>query len=486
MIKYYLFVFSFLTSFYLGAQDFYEWSVGGENTALTFQYLVADESGVVAVGETGPLNTYRNSPRFLQSNNEKSTLEGYDLSRESQLVLFLDKAGKLGHKLSFNARYESIHGVLIDDNKNIILLVEIEAIEYGENDNPIGYFTVFSSREMKPAGFHLVFLTRQGEFIKSVPASTINSTELEINNFLRHPSGTLVLAGTADPGKPVSNKSAEVLGGGGDFVMMLDTTGIVQWVDVVSFRENSCCTKNGQGTSLSITPNGTIYFGSSYLTGGVFSNGLHTLTPTKYTKNKSSNFEAYVISYQKNGKMNWVKPYESQSYLLALYGNNSGVYVSHQTKSSIAFGLKVDTSQAKFNGLTLLDKNGKVQWTNMYNDLKVEHITEVNNQIVLFQTIESYDFNKKVKIDAVELPERTKMVLSTIDKSQKLKVLKTAKFQLENRNDPILIATDLKNNLYIGGIIFCGLPTELNIYDSSLPSVKCYASTPVIGKVLLK
>src|SRR5690606_12968460 len=145
------------------------------------------------------------------------------------------------------------HGILIYDHQQIIMLVEIETIEYSQNDEPMGYLPAFTNRDLQPAGFNLVFLTRKGDFMKSIPTNHINSSELEIFNFAKHPNGSLILAGGADPGKLVTNKDAEVYDGGGDFVMMLDTNGTVEWIDVISYRENICCSRMGQNTSLSIS-----------------------------------------------------------------------------------------------------------------------------------------------------------------------------------------------------------------------------------------
>lgn len=488
MKKYGLFLLVFISAFHLNAQGFYEWSVGGEGTALTLQYSAADKSGLVVVGESHPLNMIQTTPRFLQSGDEESSLDGYYLVQERQWVLFFDQQGKLTKELAVNLNYNRIHGVLVNDIEEVVLLMEIGEVDYTEDDESMGYLPRFTYRDREPvkSGFHFVYLSRKGDFLKSISASTINFEELEILNFQLHPNGSFVLAGAADSGRPVLTKEEEVLGGGGDFVMIVDTSGHVEWLDIISYRENSCCSRTSQNTSLSISPDGTIYFGGSYLTGGVFSNGLHTLVPSKYSKNNTSNFGAYVVSYQQSGKINWVKPYEAQSYLFALHGNKNGVYVSHQTRGSVAFGTPVDTSGAKFNGLSLIDKKGKVKWTQMSNSLKAKLISEVNDQVILLQTDEKFDFNKKLKIGKTELPERTRMLISSIDVKQNQTVLKSTNIELESRNDPILFSRDLQGNIYLGGTIFCGFSIGLKKIESSLPAIDCYGATPVIGKILLE
>lgn len=485
MIKCYFLALVLIVGFNLSAQQFYEWSAGGESTALTFQYMVADESGVIAVAETNSLNMVRKTPRFLQSEGEESMLSGYSLNQPGQLLLFFDKAGKISRKIEFRPQYESIHGIVINDHHDILLLVYVEATETGENEWPMGYLPAFSGRNLHPAGFNLVFLTREGKFRKSIAARDINPSSLDIFNFEWHPNGSLVLAGGADPGKPALNKEAEILGGGGDFVIMLDTNGSVQWADAISYRESTCCTRLSQNTSLSIAPDGTTYFGGAYRNGGIFSNDLTTLVPKKYKKNNDG-FEAYIISYSEKGKINWVKVYEEQSVLYALQGTKLGVYASHKTQGELAFGTKVDTSRAKSTGLTFLDKKGKVKWTKMFRSYKVHDITLSGDALIFLYTALNLNINQEFKIGETQLPERTQILLTSLDQNQDLKVLKTGTFRLESRNEPILFAGDNMGNFYLGGNIFCTLPIDLERFDPSLPPVECYGSAPVIGKVLAK
>lgn len=469
----------------LVAQPFFEWSAGAEGTGMTFLYMAADELGVAAVAETEALNSMRSTPRLLQAGGEESRFSGYSLNHSGQSLLLFDPNGKITHKIDFYTDYNSIYGVVLREH-TIIILTYIEGVELKGRDWK-GYLPTLSGEELYPAGYNLVILSREGKFKKSIACTDMNPEQLAVHDFRIHPNGSYLISGGASPGKPALNDKAEILGGGGDFIMMLDTTGKVNWVDVVSFRTNSCCSRLAQNTSLSIAPDGTFYFGGNYNNGGVFSTGLQTLAPQKYSI-RSSPHEAYVISYTPKGKVNWLKVYEEQSVLFALQATGSGVYASHKTQGDKVFGLTADTTHGKSHGLTFLDKKGDVEWSHLYQSYKVYGFIRIDGQVYLAHTaLRLINGLEDSRIAGVQLPERTQFVLSSINqKTHSIDVIKSAPFKLEERNEPILLTHDALGNIYVGGIIFCTLPLDLQIREPSLPPVECYGSVPVLGKVSLK
>lgn len=462
-------------------QTFFDWSTGSENTGMAFQYLASHPEGVVAGAEISALNYTRDTPKYLQADGKESIASGYSLNQSGHQVLFFDKKGIVLWNIQFDRDLSSLRGIAVKDNGDIVLLVYVKYYDEDEMENPVGYLPRNITREPQPAGYTLLYVSSSGKVKKIVPAQNLNPEVSGVTSFRMHPNGYLVLGGEANPGKPALNLDQKALDGGGDFVMMLDTNGMPRWVDVISYRAETCCSRLAQNNSLSITPDGTIYFGGTYKVGGIFSNGHQTMTPKKYDQ-KHDGYEAYVVSYTPEGEINWINTYQEQSVLYALQGTDDGVFAAHKTHGGLAFGLPADTTNNKINGLTYMNRKGKVKWNKMLPVTKTEAMAlDEDGEVIVVHSMK-YNYRGRVStLAGTELPDRTDIIITSIDKDEEMEVLKPGKLLIESRNDPILISRDNDGNLFLAGLVHCGLPIDLKLIDESLPKIECYGGVAILG-----
>lgn len=474
-----------LTTF---SQNSFEWVTAGQSMSMDYLVLEAHpDGGVVALAEKSQLNYITDEVRFVQGDGSDYT--GWSLMSNSNvdILLYFDDKGRIQWLKAVRSDYVRISSVTTGKDGVIYVVAYVEEYDEDSNGNIIGYLGELndSPNEAIPYGYKILTYNVKGQIQSIIPLQNIEeSADIEVTNFALAPNGQYILSGFMENGKIASNLKTEALNGGGEFVIAIDKEGMPIWADVVSQRRNSCCSQTSEGSSLDVAPDGTVYLAGTYFTGGVFSNGLETMAPGKFTGNRNNAREAYVVSYSPKGKINWVKTDESSSTMHKMVATEDGVFLAHVISGPKSFGTKVDTIGMRSTVFTFINTRGKVKWNEVSAAYSVQDIgVNSKGEVVvagLFKKIMS-SYDTPGHFGKFTMKEREELFIVTLD--TKGNFINLWSDHLLTSSDPIHFAIGPNDEMFLSLEIWCTLSLELGMIDKSFPNLKCSGGTPFLGKI---
>ena len=490
---------------------------GQFNWCTAFQGVQAEYIGakpypggglVALVGKGAYSFSYGGQEMFVQGGGRPYQANELLANRGGFAIMRLNGSGSVIWASAISDDVAEVLQLAVDEDGNTYLFVMIKAQddaldddEYeDENAKQYGYLFLRGSEQEDyldqyhydegkpdkslrfPVGAAIVKLNAGGAIVRVTTVKQLaENADLEVTSMHYYGEGNLLLGGFTDQGKLAENLSVEAHEGGGNFVLMIDSTGTPVWGDVVSYRLSSSLRTSDCGTEVDVAPNGTIYMGGTYFTGGVFSNGLQTLAPDEYTLRGSNLREAFVVSYNPKGKINWVSVDKSNSTFYDLLATDDGVYVSHNIKGALAFGSKVDTSNASFSALTKLNTKGKTVWNKMTNNNRLVCLERGYNETLVVAGKISNRITP-IKWGKFSTKEEDDVFIITLDKNGEALDLWSANLW---RSEVALklIVTPTNNDTFLAFEAWCGQPGKLSSRNSNLPDVMCHGGAAVLGKI---
>ncbi|MGJ8660809.1 MAG: hypothetical protein ACSHXL_02100 [Bacteroidota bacterium] len=485
-----LLITSLLLANYMFSQKRFEWGSAPQGVSMEYISLNAfPGGGVFAISDNSRLNEMRGDWKFVDGKGKEFTRSALTMNDGEYKLLRFAEDGSLLWFQSWQGEYLQIQASTVGPDGKIYLAVYIDY--YDENEDGeygvIPYPNGNGYKEVTP-GNAIIQLSKNGDIERIISVPDLNEeAELEIMDFQIYNGNQFLMVGVSEDGKLTKSLDLEDVGGGGDFIILLDHDGKTVWADLVAHRKNSCCTGTTEGTHVSVAPDGTIYLGAAYFNGGIFTNGLQTLAPAEYSANSHSNSsEAYVVSYSPKGEINWIKTAGSRSRLHGLVATNKGVYVAHRDWGNRSFGENIDTTGNDNFVITYLDEKGKSNWNFVTEIERIGGMVIDENQNLIATgdyKNQGLNYNQKGKIGDLEMGEREKTFVVKI--SPKGKVLKLWSVKLStNRNViPLLVYTD-KKSVFLTTETQMGANLKINLYYPELPSVTANWGCALLAKIV--
>ncbi|MBO6515034.1 MAG: hypothetical protein JJ975_00605 [Bacteroidia bacterium] len=490
------------------AQNKFERALASQGVSFLYQNVVSlDNGSSVAWIDKERLSYQQGDQVFKDSKGQIFQEMGLVENTNADMIIGMDQSGKPYWTKTIYQEEGKILGMVEGEENEIICVLLVHEQEVLDNwilmetnktsqekevQTPIkskSQVQVPYGTRLMP-GINLVTLSSAGSVLKSIPVRNLtNLDEMDIEGCVFQPNGTIILNGFIKGNTLASNIEPPVFSGtgGGDFILAIAQTGIPLWGDIVHYRDPSCCTQTTEGSAVSVAPDGTVYFAGSYFNGGIFSNKLQTLTPRKYEIKPHDLAEMYVVSYTGKGKIRWIKTANAESRFHALSANNQGVVLGFYSQKKNLFGMKVDPTldETHTTHLVKLNSNGNSEWLKSTQFQRIHQLKNLDG--VKHACVSSYKlgFKEGKRIGQVEIPEEDDLVVFEIDANSYVLKYWSASLLL-SREKIQLCQVDKRNNTFLIAFeTWCGLPLDLNKVDSSLPSVKCYGGTTIIGEIKL-
>lgn len=474
---------------FVRAQSAYEWVTAGQTMSMLYYGLEPHpDGGVIALAERSQLSYITNEIKFVQGDGTESNDWNLKSTGNGNILMRLDGNGKVIWTKATRSDYVYPYQLSSNGKGSFFLWVYIDHYDENDEGEPIGYLGDLNDDPMEefPPGYAIVELNKQGSVQKvtTIP-HFLEDADFDLYSLHAYDDGQFLIGGFMHDGKLVNNLEMEALGGGGEFVMKIDKDGVPVWGDVVSYRKNTCCSQTTEGSMVDVAPDGTIYMGGTYFTGGVFSNGKQTMAPGNYTGNKTQYTEAFVVSYSPEGKMNWFSVDQSFSRFHRLKATNDGVYIAHKIAGPKAFGSKVDTLDRWTTTLSYINTKGKTKWNkptmfDKFDDIEVS--TQGDILVCGLYKARGKFFKQLGEIDNLQMGERHDSFVVSLDPlTGKAKKIWSDNLLLSKERS--LIAINDKDELFFSTEVFCSMSLDFNILDEKFPAIKCYGSLPMLARL---
>jgi len=269
----------------------FEWAASASNVDLSYSFSSVDFNNNIVVGGHALRNfTHKGKTEIYDAKGEILPIDNY--LNEEYIVLSYSPEGKVNWNFTLNSRFSELNGITHDGNGNTILLINVLAYKYIEGEN-FGAIPEINNRNYILSGYYLLYINSDGSYLKKQKIFSGSHTNINIS---------AINAAEGDELEVEAGKA------GGDFLLVLDENGIVNWADVVSYNKETCCSYYSQMCEAAISPDGTIYLGGTYKNGGTFGGNTTIISSQKNVNGQDiRTFETYVASYSPAGKLNWVK-----------------------------------------------------------------------------------------------------------------------------------------------------------------------------------
>lgn len=459
---------------YAFGQQSFDWALAAQGVSMNYVHIQSHpDSGFVALAEQSQIDMIRFKESVLRYSAGNTSEDERELHNQTgYVVLRLDDDG---HVIWYRFLQSEVMGITGRSGGEVFLLIEIDGWFRKET-----YDDEDEEKENQPQ-FGIVEFSSDGRLEGMTPIKhLLEESRPEFDNFQLYEDDRFLLTGSIRGEKLASNLNASCHRGGGGFIMMVSDKGEPLWADIVSSRKNSCCAYAGEGKTLSVSPDGTIYFGGTYMIGGIFSTGLHTIAPANYSEYQKDAREAFVVAYKPNGKIKWVRTDKSWSRFQAIGATDEGVFVGHWIKGDVAFGEHVDTTARKQNMVTYINKKGKVKWS-VGSMSSIDNMSAFGNQGVYLIGRAPRLASERRGFGTDTIPSTHDVFVSYIDPNGTASDIWSLDLWPSNEHMTLTATSD--NQLIMSFEAWCGMSISLKALDKSLPELDCYGGVPILGRI---
>lgn len=471
-----------------GSAQQLNWACSGQQVSLNWDYASLGKNNCMVVGGESEQLSYLNGEQGL-FDASGMTIEKYVHGKSNYVVCF-NANGKLNWYRTIHSQYSKLCGIACNKNGETYLLLLAESFDEDDNGNEVAAIPeIYEDSLIKP-GYYLATLDINGDYKKISWCDLSIDADLEINEFLFHPNGNLMLAGSAEKGKITKELNAIEGNGGGDFILMLDINGKAIWADAISYREATCCSHSAEQCRLAIDEMGNIIIVGSYRYGAEFGKKIVKMAPTSYDpNNRSTPEEAFVASYSSSGTLNWVTTSQCKGRIHCVTANQNNIAIGFTAQNTNkVFGVKYDSTNRKNNVICFFDNKGKIKKAITPDAFINDMVFSKNNELHVLSVNERYNYkNRKAKrwyFAKDSLRDMDNIIIATFNTSGDLKKFRTANAPVEYGNDPFRFLLGTDSNFYLYGQLFSGMSIDLKNYDTAFKAGRLYGGAPFTARVL--
>lgn len=195
-------------------------------------------------------------------------------------------------------------------------------------------------------------------------------------------------------------------------------------------------------------------------------------------------YEAYLICYNKSGKVKWVKTSGGKSIFSSIKVTQDALLLGGKiVNNEKFFGKQIDTTEKKQMVLASFSLNGKMKWAETTRATTIRAIT-VDQQDNIYAIVES----KISYPDSLIFYQDTlknvydNMLIASFDAKGNFRWIKHTKLPMSMNECPSLI-TDHCGNIFVSGELWWVMKAEMKWFDAALVKGYGYGPVPFIGKI---
>jgi len=475
-----LLVFLNLITLFSFSQHF-EWAASATNIDLRYSFASIDINNNIVVGGEGVRNyTHREKSEIFDGSGIAVNIDNFFSQKET--IISYSTTGNINWSKTLDSRYVKLYGIS-HTNDNTVLLLHLKRSYYDKSNNK-SYGIIpelnIERDDLIESGYYLIFLNSEGNLLRY--SFIFQDKKIDISSFVSYNNKGFLISGFANPGKILENFPNEAGKGGGDFLMMIDLNGKVNWLEIISYKKETCCSYFSNMCKIAVAPNGTIYLGGTYYEGGVFGNTKTIVSPNNSTETKNRPYEAYVAAYTAEGKLLWVETSIQKASFSSIAANNNGVFISYRLNfTNTAFKNKFDTTFNKSVVISHFDNKGKLKWSSNNNTDQIHDIkTDSDNNIYILGTSSYRQVHNIVGNDT--LKKSDKVYIARFSEKGQYQWIKTANIPITTQNEPFNFFMDNCNNFYLTGTLWFVLPANMSIWDKAFLKGTGYGPAPLISR----
>lgn len=466
------------------------WSSCSVNTGLelTFKTISVQRQEICVGGTAGQMN-YRTEQAGLFSSDGSTQIDEYAMSRAGNYMFIYSFSGDLKWHYYSPDREDRIYGATYDNTNELVALV------YMPLKRPRNHYYYDSDQEVTDDEeddsdddedrycYKLCWFDSTGDNFKTIAIEEL--LDADITDFKAHPNGGFVLAGHADGGRFTKNINLNAGKGGCDFLIYVDAKGKIIWGDALAYQKESCCTY-GADPEVAFDSKGNTLLAGSYVGGARFGGSIIKLAVVPYGAGPYyTAMEAYVASYSPEGKFRWVQTAGSLSYFGSVTAGNGNIYLatSMSRREGKMFGAKVDTTNHENVFVTILDENGKVKSNiSCLSKSRVNVALDAEGNLVITGTIGiNAGFLKHEEAAPGQRRKLEDVYVAFYNKNGKyIEHHEYNMLRISSDEGPECFAIS-KDQYFLTGELFGGLPLSLRILEPAFPDVKIYGSGTMVA-----
>lgn len=239
-----------------------------------------------------------------------------------------------------------------------------------------------------------------------------------------------------------------------------------------------------QGMLIDEAANGDVYAIVSVAEGVAFGNKKITPPVVDSVGEYNPAYEAYLVCYNKDGKMKWLRASGGKSIFSSIKAAASGVYIGgHVHNNQNFFGRKIDTIGKKGMVLAAFDHQGKLRWaeTTTANTIRALATDQDENIYAIVESRVSYPDKQVFYTDTLRNVYES-LLLASFDAKGKYRWIKHTKLPMSRNETPNLL-TDNCGNIYLSGELWWVMKAEMKWFDAALVKGYGYGPMPFAGKI---
>lgn len=231
-------------------------------------------------------------------------------------------------------------------------------------------------------------------------------------------------------------------------------------------------------------PDGDVYAAVSVQEGFIINGKRYTPPVLDSVHQYNPPFEAYLISFTRDGKLKWVRNSGGKTIFSALKASASGVYLGGNVSNNHNFfGKRIDTSDMKRMVLAAFDKKGKLKWAETTRAHTITALATDREENIYAILESKLGWPQKLVLyhDTLTNVFET-MLLASFDAKGKYRWVKHTKLPM-SRNEPMNLLTDDCGNLFVSGELWWVMKAEMKWFDAALVKGYGYGPMPFAGKI---
>lgn len=195
-------------------------------------------------------------------------------------------------------------------------------------------------------------------------------------------------------------------------------------------------------------------------------------------------FESFLFSYDKSGKLKWVKPSGGKSIFSSIKVSDKGIYLGGNVLNNLNFfGKKIDTTEKKKMVLANFNFKGNINWvqTTKAHTIKALATDQDENVYAIVESKVSYPDSMAFFYDTLKNVYES-MLIASFDSKGIYRWIKHTKLPMSTNEFPTLLTNDC-GDIYVAGELWWVMKAEMKWFDAALVKGHGYGPMPFVGKI---
>lgn len=195
-------------------------------------------------------------------------------------------------------------------------------------------------------------------------------------------------------------------------------------------------------------------------------------------------FESYLFSYDKKGKLKWVKSSGGKTVFSSITVTRKGIYLGGNVLNNHRFfGKQIDTAGKKQMVLASFNLKGNLNWAQTSKAYTIKALTTDHDENI-YAVVESkisYPDSMPFFGDTLKNVYES-MLIASFDVNGKFRWVKHTKLPMSTNQYPTLLTTEC-GDIFVSGELWWVMKAEMKWFDAALVKGYGYGPMPFVGKI---